>query len=183
MSDIWNHVTVYGPPSEIDMFKQLCIAPSESVFSVRQFGWDGCDCTISCPPRAKTDDELNLGKWHSIDVDNFQQFLPKNRAEYSFSFDTYHPFPDKIFALLAERFPMLAFDCNCIQELDESMGYGWFNAPPEGEPFRQDYQVPKNYWKSGRGCKRGRAAQIAHAARIAKLLGEALQYDGEVSDG
>lgn len=30
------------------------------------------------------------------------------------------------------------------------MVYGWFNTPPGGEDFRQDYDVPEDYWTGGR---------------------------------
>ncbi len=102
-------------------------------------------------------------------VSNFQQFFEDRETEYSFSFDTPFCFPEQLFELLAGRFPALAFDCNCIDSMDEFMGYGWFNPPAGGEAFAQDYCVPDNYWTSGPGYKRGQDAQSAHSARIDKL--------------
>lgn len=40
-----------------------------------------------------------------------------------------------IFEALADCFPELAFDSDCIAAQDEFMRFGWFNPPPGGEQF------------------------------------------------
>ena len=79
-----------------------------------------------------------------------------------------------IFEALADSFPRLAFDCDCIEALDEFMGFGWFNPPTGGEPFSQNYQVPSNYWSNG-GEKRGSKAAAAHSQRIEDFLAKVAQ--------
>ena len=169
MSERWNKVTVYGPPSDIKKFRRLCLDPSDPTFRTRQFSWEGCDCTISVPPLPRGEISSDNSKRNSLYVGNFQQFTSTSDREYSFSFDTDHSFPEEIFELIAKQFPSLAFDCGCIESTDKMMGYGWFNKPPGGEDFRQDYDVPKRYWTNGSGYKRSSAAPIAHEARVAKL--------------
>lgn len=143
MGDVWNNVTVYGPPTEISRFKRLCIDATETVFRSGQSGWDGCECTISVPSEDERPDSLDR---HSEYVWNFQQFTRESAAEYSFSFDTFTGFPIELFERLAKRFPQLSFYCSCIESMDEFMGYGWFNGPPDGEEFREDYEVPADHW-------------------------------------
>lgn len=176
MTDVWNNVTIYGPLADIEQFKQACLEPDEQAYRGGQSGWDGCNCTISAPPQ----DEPESGRYSTVGYDecvwNFQQFTSKSTVEYSFSFDTDGGFPDQLFEQLAARFPRLAFDCTCIEALDEFMGYGWFNAPPGGEAFRQDFDVPEDYWTGGSGHKRNLKAQAAHEARVAELERTAIEY-------
>lgn len=143
MGDVWNNVTVCGPASEINRFKRLCIDPAETVFRSGQSGWDGCECSISVPSEDERLDSLDR---YSEYVWNFQQFTRESAAEYSFSFDTFTGFPITLFERLAKRFPQLSFYCSCIESMDEFMGYGWFNGPPDGEEFREDYEVPPDHW-------------------------------------
>jgi hypothetical protein len=84
------------------------------------------------------------------------------------------------FEQLAARFPRLAFDCTCIEALAEFMGYGWFNAPPGGEQFRQDFHVPEDYWTGGGSRKRSPEAQEAHEARIAEFKAAAIAEGSNV---
>jgi hypothetical protein len=126
--------------------------------------------------------EIGASSWQgstalTFYVHNFQQFIAKSPNEYSFSFVTYDLFPEQVFVDLAVRFPRLAFSCDCIEDMDERMGFGWFDAPAGGEDFRRDYRVPKNYWSSGRGYKRSRRAQFAHKARTEALLKTARKSD------
>lgn len=146
MGDVWNNVTVYGPASEIDRFKRLCIDPAENVFRSGQSGWNGCQCTISVPSEDESEDFPDLPGSYSEYVWNFQQFTSDSNTEYSFSFDRFTGFPIVLFERLAKRFPQLSFYCTCIESLDEFMGYGWFNGPPDGEEFREDYEVPADHW-------------------------------------
>lgn len=169
MSACWNSVTVYGPAPELERFKRLCLAPAESIYTHGQFGWDGCECTISVPAVAAVVEGRSANEYAEY-VSNFQQFFGNRETEYSFSFDTPHWFPEPLFELLAERFPALAFDCDCIDSIDDFMGYGWFNPPAGGEAFSQNYTVPENYWTGGGGLKRTEAAQQAHNARTDELL-------------
>ena len=177
MGDMWNNVTVFGPATEIDRFKRLSLNPSENITTAGQSGWDGCDCIINVATSVVGTDDREDGTVFGIYVYNFQQFTMKSGNEFSFSFDTDTSFPEQVFHALAACFPKLAFDCSCIEALDECMGFGWFNGPPGGEQFRQDYAVPKDYWSSGSGRRRSRRAQVAHEARIDALLEAARQRD------
>ena len=175
MTDVWNNVTVYGPETDIELFKNVCLEPDEQVFRDGQSGWDGCTCTISAPPSPGAECERSSACGYSEYVWNFQQFNSRSCVEYSFSFDTDGEFPERLFERLAESFPRLAFDCTCIEALDDFMGYGWFNAPPGGEKFRQDFAVPEDYWTGGGSQRRTPEAEAAHEARIADLKKAAIE--------
>jgi hypothetical protein len=179
MTDVWNNVTVYGPRADIRRFKRVCLEPEEHVFRAGQSGWDGCRCTITAPRSDEVECRKPAGA-HRDYVWNFQQFTTDSNVSYSFGFDSEGRFPEQLFQHLATSFPRLAFDCTCIEALDGFMGYGWFNPPPGGEEFRQDYDVPEDYWTSDDGQKRGPKAQAAHEARIAELEAAAME-DGDSS--
>lgn len=179
MTEVWNNVTIYGPQADIQRFKRSCLKPDEQILRDGQSGWDGCNCTISAPPLATADGGRSSAGGYHEHVWNFQQFTSDSTVEYSFSFDTDGGFPKELFEELAERFPRLAFDCSCIEALDEFMGYGWFNAPPGGEEFYQEFNVPKDYWTSGCSQKRNPEAQAAHESRIAELEAAAIEYGKE----
>lgn len=95
---------------------------------------------------------------------NYRDHAPKP-GSWSFAFDTSQDFPEELFEELATIFPMLYFDCECIDLMDDFMGYGWFNIPPGGEAFRQNMAVPKDYWTGGGGFKRKPDAQRKYQAR------------------
>jgi hypothetical protein len=183
VTDVWNNVTIYGPRADIQRFKNTCMEPEEQVYRSGQSGWDGCGCFISLPPQDEVEGGQPSVRGYSDYVWNFQQFTSKSSVEYSFSFDSDAQFPVQLFELLAVSFPRLAFDCTCIEALDEFMGYGWFNAPPGGEKFRQDFDVPEDYWTGGNGQKRSPEAQEAHEARIAKLEAAAIEEGNKVRTG
>jgi hypothetical protein len=169
MTDVWNIVTIYGPAAEIDRFRQVCLSPAEQVYRPGQRGWDGCACDIFVPKSGAVGDGSEQDVEYGEYVWNFQQFTPSEPIEYRFSFDTDQEFPEGLFEDLADRFPALAFECDCIEALDDFMGYGWFNPPPGGERFEQNYAVPANYWDGGGERKRFDAAEEAHSDRIDKL--------------
>ncbi|MDY7524627.1 hypothetical protein [Sphingomonas sp. 10B4] len=175
MTDVWNNVTIYGPRDDIERFKRECLEPDEQVYRGGQSGWDGCACTISLPPPDDVEGAPPSSSGYLDYVWNFQQFKSASTVRYSFSFDSDGEFPVQTFEQLAASFPRLAFDCTCIEALDEFMGYGWFNAPPGGEGFRQDFKVPKDYWTGGGGEKRSLKAQAAHEARVAGLEKAAIE--------
>lgn len=175
MTDVWNNVTIYGPRADIQRFKKMCMKPDEQLYRAGQSGWDGCGCTISLPPQDEVEGRQSSVSSYSDYVWNFQQFTSKSAVEYSFSFDSDAEFPALLFELLAAKFPRLAFDCTCIEALDEFMGYGWFNAPPGGEEFRQDFHVPEDYWTGGGSRRRSLEAQQAHEVRIAELKAAAIE--------
>lgn len=133
--EMWNSVDVYGPQSEIDRFKRQLIVPAPAG------NWAGSTLAIdfSCVGGDDT--------W------NFRELGPHEHGMYSFAFDTLASFPTYTFEGLAKLFPGLFFDCKCIADDDRSMGYGWFNTPPGGQDFRDDFDVPEGYWTNG-GSKR-----------------------------
>ena len=155
--EMWNNVVVYGPQSEIDRFKKRCLSPFPlgNVHDPSE-GFD--------PDRIVLieTDVFNEETW------NFREPKDQERDTYAFNFDTHTRFPATVFERLAELFPALAFDCECIADNDDSMGYGWFNPPPGGEEFRDDYDVPVGYWTNG-GSKRSTEAERQHHARINRL--------------
>ncbi|MBN2972907.1 hypothetical protein JW805_12855 [Roseomonas aeriglobus] len=149
------------------------MAPSEASNTGDHEGWNGCDCVITVP----VDDPRGNGSAFSDYVWNFHHDDGPGDNRYAFNFDTDCRFPVDLFERIAQAFPALAFDCSCIHSMDEFMGYGWFNTPAGGEDFSQDYDVPKDYWTSGSGYKRGPAAQLRHAALIAHLERVAREAD------
>jgi hypothetical protein len=82
-----------------------------------------------------------------------------------------------MFERLAEIFPALAFHCECIECMDEFMGYGWFNIPDGGEEFAF-YDVPEDYWTT-RGVKRDPIPHAKHRALMRKLVRAAQRTSGE----
>ena len=137
-SEMWNSVTIYGPRAEIARFRQRFIVPAPPG------NWEGSTLSI------------DFSSIHYEDTWNFRDWGQEDSNCYSFAFDTSPNFPIVTFERLAELFPALAFDCECIADDDRSMGYGWFNPPPGGEDFRDDYEVPEGYW-DGDGSKRSPA--------------------------
>lgn len=150
--EMWNSVDIYGPQPEIDRFKRLCIVPGPIN------DWEDNKLAI----------DLTRIPGYGRTAWNFRELGPHEHCMYSFAFDTVASFPSAEFEELAELFPKLAFDCECIADDDRSMGYGWFNVPPGGKDFRDDYKVPKGYWTKG-VYKRPPVAQKQHEAVIAAL--------------
>ncbi|MFD1788069.1 hypothetical protein ACFSC3_10825 [Sphingomonas floccifaciens] len=148
--EMWNSVEIYGLQSEIDRFKRRFIFPAPAD------NWAGSTHAIE------------LCRIGGEETWNFREIFPAEPGYYSFAFDTLAIFPTDTFEDLARLFPMLAFDCECIADDDRSMGYGWFNTPPGGEDFRDDYDVPADYW-TVRGCKRSPADQRRHEMVVAAL--------------
>ena len=159
--EMWNSVDIYGPEVEIERFKRLCIVPAPG------YEWDDATLAIDL-------DRVEAGDGEAW---NFRELGRADPRNYAFAFDTGTRFPVRSFERLAEMFPRLAFHCECIADDDRSMGYGWFNTPPGGEDFRDDYKVPRGYWKS-RVHKRSPAKQKRHEAVIAALK-RALQEAAE----
>ncbi|MBM7406258.1 MULTISPECIES: hypothetical protein [Sphingomonas] len=155
--EMWNSVDVYGSPAEIERFKATCFDP---VPVYRQ------NCQDS-----ELDEEaiVMVGLVGSrIDTWNFRQRATKSAGHYRFAFDTLMWFPTREFERIAEAFPSLAFDCDCIADNDRSMGFGWYNPPEGGDPFRDDYDVPPNYWNASPN-KRDPMAELRYQALVAEL--------------
>ncbi|WP_374943155.1 hypothetical protein [Sphingomonas sp.] len=131
--EMWNSVDVYGPQSEIDRFKRRFIVPAPAGNRSRS--------TLAF----KLEDLSGEFAW------NFRDLGPHEHGMYSFAFDTLANFPTYALERLIRMFPRLYFDCECIADDDHRMGYGWFNTPPGGQDFRDDYDVPKGYWTNGGG--------------------------------
>lgn len=129
--EMWNSVDIYGPQSDIDRFKRRFIVPAPAGNRSRS--------TLAF----KLEDLSGDGAW------NFRDLRPHEPGMYSFAFDTLANFPTYAFERLTRMFPKLHFDCECIADDDHRMGYGWFNTPPGGQDFRDDYDVPEGYWTSG----------------------------------
>ena len=155
--EMWNSIDVFGPQTDIDRFKRLCLSvrPTDNVIESSR-GFDPHHVvwieTATCTEAT----------W------NFREPREQDLGHYSFNFDTHTNFPTAVFKDLAVLFPMLAFDCECIADNDSSMGYGWFNPPPGGEDFHDYYEVPEGYWTTG-ASKRSRGAERRHLARVAEL--------------
>lgn len=157
----WCAVQVYGPKSQITHLKRLCITPNLS--GTKKSYWDFSIRQLF--PTASS-------SFPSVQASRFEARPDHDSNHYAFKFDTSNQFPSDVFKHLAVFFTELAFDCDCIDSLDEFMGYGWFNPPSGGENFRQNMRVPSNYWTTGPGFKRSPAKQKMHQDRIAKLLME-----------
>lgn len=151
--EMWISVDIYGPQSEIDRFKRLCIVEGPAN------DWESNTHSIDFS-RANAADCYG---W------NFRELGSDERGVYSFAFDTAARFPTETFESFTKLFPTLAFDCECIADDDRSMGYGWFNTPPGGEDFEDDYDVPEGYWDNDGGEKRTPEAHKKHMAVIAEF--------------
>lgn len=158
--EMWNSVDIYGPQSEIDRFKRMFIVPGPAN------DWEDNEHSI----------DFNSGDVYPCDAWNFRDFGSRERGVYSFAFDTVSSFPTNTFEDLVELFPKLAFDCECIADDDRSMGYGWFNPPPGGDDFADNYNVPEGYWDKG-GGKRSPADEKRHMAVIAAFKRTLLEFD------
>jgi len=168
--EMWNSVNIYGPQAEIERFKQLCIVPvSEDEPPNRTLAMD-FERIIPTPVGAEIELVRRLKAWEtSENAWNFRASGNQERGTYSFAFDTIGRFPVPIFRRLAELFPTLAFECDCIEECDESMGYGWFNTPDGGDDFVDGYDVPDGYWEMGEPIKRDTMAELRHRALVARI--------------
>ena len=131
--EMWNNVDVYGPQSDIDRFKRRFIVPRRP------------------HNRGRSALEIDFDCFGGDENWNFRDLGPHEHGMYSFAFDSLANFPTYAFEGLAEMFPRLHFDCECIADDDHRMGYGWFNTPPGGQDFRDDYYVPADYWTGGIG--------------------------------
>lgn len=151
--EMWNSVDIYGLQDEIDRFKRLCIVEGPAN------DWESNTHSI----------DFSQAGADYVDAWNFRELGTQERGMYSFAFDTGWHFPTDTFESLATLFPKLAFDCACIADDDRSMGYGWFNTPPGGENFQDNYDVPEGYWDDGGGEKRTPEALKRHRAVIAAL--------------
>jgi hypothetical protein len=160
--EMWNSVDIYGPQVDIDCFKHLFIVQGPAN------DWEDNKLAI----------DLARIPGDCSDAWNFREFGPHERGVYSMAFDTAGSFPTDSLESLAQLFPKLAFDCECIADDDRSMGYGWFNTPPGGEDFRDDFEVPEGYWERG-GGKRTPAAEKQHMAVIAALKRTLQEADGD----
>ena len=168
MTEVWGGVIVFGPQSEIDRFHDLCLVPDPRKVAdddeyVARNDWIFCG-----PPDPDPVKQVHEHLYRYTETWNFY-LRDDTLGKFSFSFDTSQLFPKKWFELLAEMFPKLKFYCNCIADDDNFMGEGWFNPPLGGEPFRQDLQVPGNYWTTGSCYRRKPADQALHEALLAKM--------------
>ena len=116
-SEMWNSVTICGPRAEIARFRQRFIVPAPPG------NWEGSTLSI------------DFSSIHYEDTWNFRDWGQEDSNCYSFAFDTSPNFPIVTFERLAELFPALAFDCECIADDDRSGG-GHF-VEQSGEELRQ----------------------------------------------
>lgn len=148
--EMWNSVDIYGPQADIDRFKRRFVIPA--------IEGDHAGSTLT----------LDLDNVSADPTWNFRELVQHERGMYSFAFDSNTNFPTHAFERFVEIFPRLYFDCECIAHDDSRMGYGWFNTPPGGQPFRYDYDVPQDYW-TGRSCKRSGPEERRHMIVINEL--------------
>lgn len=162
--EVWVSVYIYGPHTEIDRFKALCIVPAQP--EDRAGGANTIDFSKIMSLETGREYAGRKAYWVWGFPWNFRGEREK-LGEYRFAFDVDTSFPDLAFERLAEMFPTLAFHCECIAGNDDFMGYGWFNVPEGGESF-DFYDVPEDYWHTG-GNKRGPEAQAKHDALVESL--------------
>ena len=155
--EMWNSVDVYGSPAEIERFKATCFDPVPGFRESPQV------------PDFNDEAIVMIGVAGSrTDTWNFRHGRAKTVGHYRFAFDTLMWFPTRDFERIAEAFPSLVFDCDCIADNDRSMGFAWYNPPQGGEPFRDDYDVPPNYWDDSLS-KRDAMAELRYQALVAEL--------------
>lgn len=180
MSYSWNNVTVYGSSAEISRFRRLCIElPPGSDPQNVSGGWDGYEAYIGYQGVMPAGAGGSSGRIAGVYASNYREEAPK-AGSWSFAFDTEYRFPDDVFEDLAALFHALHFYCDCIDSLDDYMGCGWFNSPSGGETFRQDMEVPADYWV-GNSEKRTPEEATKHTRLIKALLDEARILDRRAS--
>ncbi len=178
-NESWISISVFGPSAEIERFRQLCIdLPPDSDPQSATGAWDGYDVWIGL--ETENPDGVHRGSRGTyFHASNYREDAPEP-GSWFFAFDFSGDFPEQHFEEIAAHFPLLCFDCDSIGSLDESMGFGWFNVPLGGEPFRQGLPVPDNFWTGGGGEKRTPDAQVRHEALIDALIEAAKQVDRSI---
>lgn len=168
--ECWNSVSVYGPDPAIARFRRMCInlpaGPDPRNLSP---GWDGPKVEIGYRWIVPVRTGPVRRRGTIVYAWNYRGETTAP-GEWHCAFDTGPWFPEEVFEELAAIFPTLAFDCECIESMDDFMGFGWFNPPPGGEAFRQDMPVPEDYWTGGSGFKRTAAAHARHMALVETLV-------------
>lgn len=172
----WNNVTIYGPQADIDRFRDMCIVPPspDDADGKPDITFDHVIASAkahAAASAAAADHRLAIDIVANAGSDpwNLRVTAHEQPGVYDFAFDTIARFPIPVFQHLARLFPALLFECDCIPDDDSSMGFGWFNTPPGGEDFRDDYPVPENYWTDQPRARREPDADSRHQTLVAEL--------------
>lgn len=141
--------------------------------------FDGREVAIGFDDMILADDERSVRLGTVVRASNYREERLK-QFSWTFSFDTHDRFPEELSEKLALVYPILHFNCACIHAFDDFMGFGWFNIPAGGEGFRQDMEVPVDYW-TVISCRREPEAQAAYSALVEELIEASLQADRDAA--
>jgi len=166
MPEVWISLDVYGPQSEIERFRKLCLAPALHGANVK----GALDIIRVARECADSGTESNTIA-QCGEAWNLREDAQASPGSFGCGFDMTE-FHEELFHCLARVFPALAFYCNCIGSDDELMGHGWFNGPATGKAFAY-LDVPEDYWSS-RSEKRDPLGHLLHERRVAAMKGKAL---------
>jgi hypothetical protein len=176
--EMWNGVSVFGCQSDIDRFKDLCIEePDEQDEDQETYVTFDNILLIARAEDPKL--AASLAKSAGFETWNFRAGKNELAGTYHFAFDTSPRFPYQVFKYLAKIFPNISFDCRCIADNDDSMGYGWFNTPHGGEDFSDCYPVPDDYWENSIGYRSDPISHKNYEALVAQVQRSA--YEASMS--
>lgn len=130
--EVWNTISIKGPQLEIERLKELCSLPDA------QFPSNEPIVDFS---RLMPDSRCGQQYWTS----NLMRHGPHESGSYRFCFDCSNNAPIEIFERLAEEFPTLIFQVDCMASADEFMAEGKYNDPPGCSIFMFS-QIPDDYW-------------------------------------
>ncbi|MFI8667240.1 hypothetical protein ACIGGE_12460 [Qipengyuania sp. NPDC077410] len=166
MAEVWIGLDVYGPQSEIERFRKICLAPARYGANVKGV-LDIVRVAREYAPNERSSSAITLcgEAW------NLREEAQKHSGTFGFKFDMAE-FHEELFESLVRAFPALAFYCGCIGSGDEFMGYGWFNGPATGNAFGY-FDVPEDYWSST-SQDRDPLDRLLHERRVAAIQGKAL---------
>ena len=166
MTEVWISLDVYGPQSEIERFRKLCLAPALNGANVKS----ALDIVRVAREMAQNEPDPAASEWRG-EAWNLREDAQASPGSFGCGFDMTE-FHEELFHCLARVFPALAFYCNCIGSDDEFMGYGWFNGPATGKAFAY-FDVPEDYWSST-SERLDPLAHLLHERRVAAMQGKAL---------
>ncbi|MAN13970.1 MAG: hypothetical protein CL945_04580 [Dinoroseobacter sp.] len=166
MTEVWVSLDVYGPQSEIERFRKLCLAPALRGANVK----GALDIVRVVRDLADSEPTSTAIAWFG-EAWNLREDAQESTGSFGCGFDMTE-FHEELFHCLAREFPALAFHCGCIGSDNEFMGYGWFNGPGTSEAFAC-FDMPDEYW-TARAQKPDPLAHLLHERRVAAMQGKAL---------
>ena len=117
MTEVWVSLDVYGPQSEIERFRKLCLAPALRGANVK----GALDIVRVVRDLADSEPTSTAIAWFG-EAWNLREDAQESTGSFGCGFDMTE-FHEELFHCLAREFPALAFHCGCIGSDNEFMGY------------------------------------------------------------